>query len=48
MQGSRANNLLAIIAFNQEGFMLYCMDISITTRVYSRWFRRASRRLRCD
>jgi dienelactone hydrolase len=27
MQGSRANNLLAIIAFNQEGFMLYCMDL---------------------
>jgi len=27
MQGSRDNNLLAIIAFNQEGFMLYCMDI---------------------
>ncbi|QBD80827.1 S9 family peptidase [Ktedonosporobacter rubrisoli] len=27
MQGSRANNLLAIIAFNQEGFMLYCIDI---------------------
>jgi dienelactone hydrolase len=27
MQGSRASNLLAIIAFNQEGFMLYCMDI---------------------
>jgi dipeptidyl aminopeptidase/acylaminoacyl peptidase len=26
-QGSRANNLLALIAFNQEGFMLYCMDI---------------------
>jgi dipeptidyl aminopeptidase/acylaminoacyl peptidase len=27
LQGSRANNLLAIIAFTQEGFMLYCMDI---------------------
>ncbi|MBV9228057.1 MAG: S9 family peptidase [Chloroflexi bacterium] len=27
MQGSRASNLLAIIAFNQEGFMLYCMDV---------------------
>jgi hypothetical protein len=27
VQGSRANNLLAIIAFNQEGFMLYCIDI---------------------
>jgi hypothetical protein len=27
LQGSRANNLLALIAFNQEGFMLYCMDI---------------------
>src|SRR6266581_4122055 len=27
MQGSRATNLLALIAFNQEGFMLYCMDI---------------------
>lgn len=27
LQGSRASNLLALIAFNQEGFMLYCMDI---------------------
>jgi len=27
LQGSRANNLLALIAFNQEGFMLYCIDI---------------------
>src|SRR6266446_3838160 len=27
LQGSRANNCLALIAFNQEGFMLYCMDI---------------------
>src|SRR5690348_2104008 len=27
VQGSRANNLLALIAFNQEGFMLYCIDI---------------------
>ena len=27
LQGSRANNLLALIAFNEEGFMLYCMDI---------------------
>jgi dienelactone hydrolase len=27
LQGSRANNLLALIAFNREGFMLYCMDI---------------------
>src|SRR5262245_37969227 len=27
MQGSRANNLLAIIAITQEGFTLYCIDI---------------------
>src|SRR5262245_12990731 len=27
LQGSRANNLLAIIAITQEGFMLYCIDI---------------------
>lgn len=40
MQGSRAANLLAIIAFNQEGFMLYCMDsgpggtLSLARKVY--------------
>ncbi|HLZ60518.1 MAG TPA: WD40 repeat domain-containing protein, partial [Ktedonosporobacter sp.] len=28
MQGSRVNNLLAIIAFTREGFMLYCIDIA--------------------
>jgi dienelactone hydrolase len=27
VQGSRASNLLAIIAFNQDGFMLYGLDI---------------------
>ena len=27
LQSSRANNRLALIAFNEEGFMLYCMDI---------------------